>query len=181
MPDAPSAPAPRSNRKRNLVFAVLGAAVALWLIRFGWHAWHYESTDDAYIAGHLHPVSPQIDGQVAEVLVRENQAVAAGQVLVRLDPAESDIALARARAETAQAQARAAQAEASVQQARAHQAEAQAALAQAGAQLQQAQAQARLARLTLERDRNLSSGQARAIPQAELDAARAGDDAANAA
>src|SRR6185312_10699976 len=101
MPDTPSpSPAPRSRRTRNLVLAVVGAAVALWLARFGWHAWHYESTDDAYISAHIHQVSSQIDGQALEVLVRENETVAAGQVLVRLDPAATDIALARARAET---------------------------------------------------------------------------------
>jgi membrane fusion protein (multidrug efflux system) len=183
MPDHPASPAPRprSNRTRNLVLAVLGAAVALWLARFGWHAWHYESTDDAYIAGHIHQVSSQIDGQAVEVLVRENEAVQAGQVLVRLDPAQTDIALARARAETAQAAARSAQAEADAQQARSRQAEARAGLAPAGAELDQAQAQARLARITLDRDQRLSSGDARAIAPAEYDTAHATSDAADAA
>jgi membrane fusion protein (multidrug efflux system) len=43
------------------------------------------STDDAYVEGPIAPVSAKIAGQVTEVLVRDNETVKAGQVLVRLD------------------------------------------------------------------------------------------------
>jgi membrane fusion protein (multidrug efflux system) len=44
-----------------------------------------ESTDDAQVEGHITPVASKIYGRVAQVLVEDNQAVKAGQVLVKID------------------------------------------------------------------------------------------------
>ncbi|MBM4382609.1 MAG: HlyD family secretion protein [Deltaproteobacteria bacterium] len=65
--------------------------------------WGTESTDDAFVEGHLVYVSPRVPGQVVEVLVGENQLVSAGDVLVRIDPAdhEARVALAQANLELA--------------------------------------------------------------------------------
>ncbi len=60
------------------------------------------STDDAYVNAQKVGVSTDVSGIVAEVAVRENQEVAAGQVLYRLDPMQFEIALANARANRAQ-------------------------------------------------------------------------------
>ena len=46
----------------------------------------YESTDDAFIAGHVVPISPRVAGHVAEVYVNDNQGVKKGDLLVTLDP-----------------------------------------------------------------------------------------------
>src|SRR4051812_14697362 len=72
---------------------LVGAALLAWFGHLGWHAYHYQETDDAYVTGHLHQVSPQLDGQVKEVLVADNQTVRAGDVLVRLDPLQSELKL----------------------------------------------------------------------------------------
>ena len=45
----------------------------------------FESTDDAFIDGHMAPVSAQVEGKVIEVLVKDNQMVKSGDVLVRID------------------------------------------------------------------------------------------------
>jgi len=45
----------------------------------------FESTDDAFIDGHMAPVSAQVEGKVLEVLVKDNQMVKSGDVLVRID------------------------------------------------------------------------------------------------
>src|SRR5690348_11895813 len=45
-----------------------------------------ESTGDAQIEGHVANVAPRVAGQVARVLVRDNQRVEAGAVLFELDP-----------------------------------------------------------------------------------------------
>src|SRR6059036_3782592 len=66
---------------------------------------HWESTDDAQIEGHIHPLNARIGGTVTSVNVRDNQAVEAGTVLVQLDPRDYQIAVARAEADLAQAQA----------------------------------------------------------------------------
>jgi len=66
---------------------------------------HWESTDDAQIEGHIHPLNARIGGTVTSVNVRDNQAVEAGTVLVQLDPRDYQIAVARAEADLAEAQA----------------------------------------------------------------------------
>ncbi len=69
------------------------------------------STDDAQVDGHLATVSSKVYGNVAEVLVNDNQAVKAGQVLVRIDARDhqSRVEQARAALALAEAQAKAAQ------------------------------------------------------------------------
>ena len=55
-------------------------------------------TDDAYVTVHYATVSPRISGQVASVAVTDNQVVHAGQVLVTLDPRDSQQSVAMAQA-----------------------------------------------------------------------------------
>lgn len=53
--------------------------------------WYFSgrvSTDDAEVDGHLAPISSKVSGNVVQVLVDDNQAVKAGQVLVKLDPSD---------------------------------------------------------------------------------------------
>jgi membrane fusion protein, multidrug efflux system len=64
-----------------------------------------ESTDDAYIQADATTVAPKIKGLVAEVLVRDNQSVHAGEPLVKIDAEEFDSKVATARADLADAQA----------------------------------------------------------------------------
>jgi membrane fusion protein (multidrug efflux system) len=83
-----------------LVFATAGVAWAVW-----WHLvgrWH-ESTDNAYVAGHIVQVTPQIAGTVVAIGADDTDRVRAGQVLVRLDPADAQVALGQAEAQLAQA------------------------------------------------------------------------------
>jgi len=160
----------------------LAACLALvaWFGRLALHAYHYVETDNAYITGHLHQTSPQLDGQVKEVLVTENQSVHAGDVLVRLDPLEFELALAKAKAAFAQAHAQETQTRAASAQADAQLAETQARVTQAEAQVAQAAAQMELTRLTLTRNEQLFANGS-VITQAELDNARSGFRAAEAA
>jgi membrane fusion protein (multidrug efflux system) len=63
------------------------------------------STDDAYLAADGSTVAPKVRGLVAAILVRDNQAVRAGDPLVRIDPEEYDAKVATARADLAEAEA----------------------------------------------------------------------------
>ncbi len=67
----------------------------------------HEDTDNATVTGNIFPISSRINGTVAEVLVRENQQVQAGQPLLRLDPRDDAAKVERAAAalETAKRQA----------------------------------------------------------------------------
>ena len=58
----------------------------------------YESTDDAQIEGHLNGISSRISGTVTAVHFEDNQKVAAGEVLVELDPRDYRVSLEQAKA-----------------------------------------------------------------------------------
>src|SRR6201996_4654138 len=85
------------------------ASVVALIIAVGGAVWiamppSSEVTDDAYIGADATVVAPQVRGLVAEVLVKDNQAVKAGDVLVKIDPEEFDARVAAARADLANAE-----------------------------------------------------------------------------
>ena len=95
-----------SGRRRGvlvvlfILFALAAATWAAW-----WHLvgrW-YESTDNAYVAGHVVQVTPQIGGTVVAIGADDTDRVQAGQVLVKLDPSDAQVALGQAEAQLAQA------------------------------------------------------------------------------
>src|SRR5277367_1019014 len=73
-----------------------------------------ETTDDAYVQADTTAVAPKVRGLVAEVLVRDNQKVRAGQPLVKIDSEEFDAKVATARADLADAEAGVASAQAAL-------------------------------------------------------------------
>jgi membrane fusion protein (multidrug efflux system) len=85
-----------------LTLAFLGIAAAYGVYWFSVLRWR-ESTDDAYVAGHIVQITPQIGGTVKAVFVDDTDAVAAGDTLVELDAADSRVALDQAEAALAQA------------------------------------------------------------------------------
>ncbi len=95
--------------QRRLLLPIAAAVLLLIGLGYGgylWYYWHFHvSTDDAYVTGHVSPVSARIPGTVIEVLVDDNRDVKAGDVLVRLDPKDYEVALAQARAATEAAKA----------------------------------------------------------------------------
>lgn len=127
---------------------IAGAAVVVILLIGGVFWWQgkqrWEATDNAFVQADTVLVSPQIDGYVAEVLVRDNQPVEAGQILVRLDDAD-------ARARLAQAEANLQAVIAGVDNVDARAAQEQATIAARAAAVQQARAQADLARAQVDR------------------------------
>ncbi len=89
-----------------LLFA--GGAVVLTAV-VGLFAYYHnrESTDDAQVDGHITPMASKVYGRVAQVLVDDNQAVKAGQVLVKIDPRDYQAALDQAKAALALAESEA--------------------------------------------------------------------------
>jgi len=124
-----------TRSKRIWVVSAIALAVALggavWLLA----APSVESTDDAYVSVDSTTVAPRVKGFVANVLVRHNQWVKAGQPLVEIDSEEFN--------------ARAASAQGDVADANAQVAAQQAALVSQQAQEQLAQAQIQAARTAI--------------------------------
>jgi membrane fusion protein (multidrug efflux system) len=124
----------KNNGRRWLglgVLALVLAAGTAYGLHWWWWSRHHASTDDAYVQSTLAYVSPRVEGTIAQVLVHDNQRVEPGQVLVRLDPADFQVAVERARAALALAESQVAEQEAAVQSAAAALQLAQAELAQA--------------------------------------------------
>ncbi len=109
-PTAPVIPANRRPRwKQRLVIGVLAALVLAAILKFG-VPWiqltlNTVSTDDAYVNGHVTFVAARVSGQIARVLVDDNNRVRKGEVLAQLDREPYEVALAEKRAavETAKA------------------------------------------------------------------------------
>src|SRR6516162_4298446 len=99
----------RSRRRRRLLMGVLGALVLAVASVFGIPrirlALSTVSTDDAFVNGHVTFVAPRVRGQVAQVLVDDNNRVHKGDLVVELDkePFRAAVAVKKAAAETAQA------------------------------------------------------------------------------
>ena len=89
--------------KGNGAKKIAAVAVVLLLAAGGFYYWtelqKVESTDDAQIDGHIIAISPRVSGHVLQVLVEDQQVVKKGDVLVRLDPKDFEVAVAKARAD----------------------------------------------------------------------------------
>jgi len=89
-PAAPEAP-PKKIRATpaSIGIMVVVAAVGIALIMWAWHIGPFNSTrlstDNAYVRGAVTVLSPQVNGYVDEVLVKDFQYVKAGQELLRID------------------------------------------------------------------------------------------------
>jgi membrane fusion protein (multidrug efflux system) len=71
----------------------------------GWHwvvASRYQTTDNAYVAGNVVQITPQVGGTVLSIGADDTDYVRAGQVLVQLDPADYLVQLAQAESQLAQ-------------------------------------------------------------------------------
>jgi membrane fusion protein (multidrug efflux system) len=102
-----SAPNGRAGRARGWALAILTLVLLAVAAACGAY-WHFvarwrESTDDAYVAGYIVQITPQIGGTVKAVFVDDTDAVAAGDLLVELDAADGRVALDQAEAALAQA------------------------------------------------------------------------------
>jgi len=81
-----------------IVIPLLAVCVGLYLYAAGGR---YVSTDNAYVKANVIIISPEISGRVTSVLVVDNQAVEADDVLLQLDSSPLEITLNRARAQMA--------------------------------------------------------------------------------
>lgn len=103
--DAAHAASTRARKRRSLRLILLLLVPLLVLATAGFiylRGGRYVETENAYIKADKVPVSAEVSGTVKAVLVQENQQVAAGQPLFRLDPAPFEVAVAKAEAKLAQ-------------------------------------------------------------------------------
>ena len=104
----------RPRWKRRLLAGVLAALVLAAILVYG-VPWiqltlNTVSTDDAYVNGHVTFVAPRVSGQIARVLVDDNNRVHEGDLLAQLDkePFQDAVAVKKAAVDTANADLQAA-------------------------------------------------------------------------
>jgi membrane fusion protein (multidrug efflux system) len=192
--EAAATPEPKGkSSKRPLI--ILGAVVTAMVLGIGGYALStagQENTDDAQVEADVVPMGARVGGQIAKLLVHDNQTVKAGDVLIELDKADFSAREKQAEAEllTAKAQAAVADAQTSVTEASARGglstakalfsgsgigvATAEANIAGAKANLTRAEADARRTQLDLDRAKELRA--ANAVSQERLDNAQAARD-----
>ncbi|MGC3961959.1 MAG: HlyD family efflux transporter periplasmic adaptor subunit [Rhodocyclaceae bacterium] len=94
-----------TKRKRGMlilvvIFLLAGIAYGIyWFI----HSRYLETTDDAYVAGHVIQITPQVGGTVQAVHVEDTDVVKSGAPLVDLDRADAKVAVDQAEAALAEA------------------------------------------------------------------------------
>jgi membrane fusion protein, multidrug efflux system len=105
-----------SRRHAAILGAALAASVAATALAVHW--WtvgrFIETTSDAYVGGNVTAIAPHVSGFIGDVAVADNQYVRAGQLLIRIEPADFAAARQRAAALVAQAQASVADLEAQI-------------------------------------------------------------------
>jgi membrane fusion protein (multidrug efflux system) len=113
--------------------AIIAVVAAILLVIWWLHARQFESTDDAFIDARTVAISAQVSGAVVDVLVTDNQLVAAGDALVQIDDRDYQSQLDQAVAQIDQAKANVANlgAQLDAQQSRIDQAQKQVTQAQA--------------------------------------------------
>src|ERR1700709_792051 len=99
-------PATQGNPNRKKALSAVAALVVVGGIAYGAY-WalvlnHFETTDNAYVQGNVVQLTPQVGGTVVAINADDTDHVKAGQLLVRLDPADAQVALDQAEAQLAQ-------------------------------------------------------------------------------
>jgi membrane fusion protein (multidrug efflux system) len=98
-------PVARTGSRRRVLLLSIGAIAVVAAVIYGVRWWtvgrFIESTDDAYLQADSVTIAPKVSGYVAEVFVTDNQAVTAGQPLVRLDRRQYQAVLEQANANIA--------------------------------------------------------------------------------
>ena len=97
---------PKGAKARRRMLTGVAVVVAIAAVAFGVEHFvigaRYESTDNAYVQGNIVQITPQIAGTVLAIGADDTDFVKAGQTLVRLDPADAQVALEQAEAQLAQ-------------------------------------------------------------------------------
>ena len=103
---APATTEPAGNPKRRIALTSIAVAVLVIGGGYGIYYWltgrHSESTDNAYVQANVVQITAQAAGTVTAIQADDTDFVKAGQLLVKLDPADARVALDQAEAALAQ-------------------------------------------------------------------------------
>ena len=96
---------PEYIKKRVVIPTITAVILVLLGIFWAIRSTYYQTTDDAFVEGHIIAVAPRVSGPVVKLLVDDNDVVKAGQLLVEIDPADYEVKLHQAEAKLEEAKA----------------------------------------------------------------------------
>ncbi|WP_249136770.1 HlyD family secretion protein [Bradyrhizobium tropiciagri] len=150
---APTAPPKKRSRMRILLGLIAFLVIACGgIYARQWYAVgrYIESTNNAYLRADQVAMAPRVAGQVSEIYVKDNEEVAAGQPLVKIDPRRYEMIVRQSRATVDARQADIAKGTADLR-------EQDAVIAQAQADVETAQVNSSLAEKEFERSSSLAA------------------------
>jgi len=99
---APATPPPKYNERRKVAAQIISIVVVVGAVVLTLWVWtnieRHPRTDDATARANVVGIAPRVRGQIIKLNVQDNQAVAAGDLLFEIDPADYELALQRAKA-----------------------------------------------------------------------------------
>lgn len=101
---SPSQAAAVNPRRKRVMWALTVVFIVLLVAYSAWWALvgrYHETTDDAYVAGNVVQITPQLAGTVVAIYANDTDFVKAGAPLVRLDGEDARVAREQAEAELA--------------------------------------------------------------------------------
>jgi membrane fusion protein (multidrug efflux system) len=78
-----------NRRKKKVALGIFGVVLLVGLVAglfYIWYSGTHISTDDAFVEGTVHTVAPKVPGTVMAVMVKDNQFVGKGDLLLELEP-----------------------------------------------------------------------------------------------
>ena len=97
---------PEYKKKRVIIPSICAIILVFIGIFMAIEATFYQSTDDAFVEGHIIQISPKVAGQVINLYVDDNQEVKQNELLVEIDPTDYQVKLDQAEAKLSEAQAK---------------------------------------------------------------------------
>jgi membrane fusion protein (multidrug efflux system) len=88
-----------SKRMQRLALIGVPVLVMLGALMFWLQGGRHISTENAFVKADIAQIASEVPGRIMELNIRDHAVVAAGDVLVRLDPSTYKLALAKAEAE----------------------------------------------------------------------------------
>lgn len=96
---------PEYMKKRVIVPSVTAIIFLIFGIYFTIHSIFYQSTDDAFVEGHIVSIAPRVEGPVLKLLIDDNQLVKKGDLLLEIDPKDYEVKFHQAEAKLEEAKA----------------------------------------------------------------------------
>jgi membrane fusion protein (multidrug efflux system) len=110
-PDNPNPPARRTKWIAPVIRScfLIGAGWLVWEVAGHWNSWigaaRFQTSDDAYIAGDLTPLSAKVSGYISTIAVEDFQSVQRGDLIAEIEPSDYQAQLAQAEANLGAARA----------------------------------------------------------------------------